>query len=72
MGFAPGELEPDEPGADVPVVGAPPDELEPDVLEPGAPDCVPVEQPTSTTARATAAAAFLMLTILANRDGRSL
>ncbi|GHH53312.1 hypothetical protein GCM10017774_66630 [Lentzea cavernae] len=67
VGFAPDEPGvPLEPGAVVPV-GAPLDEL-----EPGALDCVPDEQPASTTARATAATAFLMRTILANRDTRSL
>jgi len=54
---------PDEPGdggVDVPDVGASLEEP-----DPGAPDCVPDEQPASTTARATAATAFLMRTILA-------
>jgi hypothetical protein len=59
--------EPVEPGAEVPVVGAPLEEPE----DPGAPDSGPDEQPAITTARATAATAFLMRTILANRAKRS-
>ncbi|KJK42286.1 hypothetical protein UK23_37860 [Lentzea aerocolonigenes] len=64
VGFEP----PEEPGADVPVVGAPLDEPDDD---PGALDCEPDEQPASApdtaAARATAATTFLMRTILANR-----
>jgi hypothetical protein len=68
VGFDP----PEDPGADVPVVGAPPDEPDED---PGALDCVPDEQPASApdtaAARATAATTFLMHTILANRERES-